>query len=241
MSAFAKVRPSALPRSQRAPVALTVGFDSRFSESSEVPALERIVFTLAPAFSFEKAGLPVCRVPELYDTEPGADPCRGSLVGSGAVDSEIAVPGRAPVVEEGRLRAFYGRGRGSPMILAQVTTAAPEPLVYVIPFFLWEDEESGSYSIRAYRMRRILGKCIGRCGGPGPYSFEGIYTRISHLDMSLHRIWSSGGRERSFVRARCSTAGARPVRMRVLLARLGYDQGFGPGIDEAFAGCRPKA
>src|SRR5262249_18315835 len=139
------------------------------------------------------------------------------------VDSEIVTPGQAPVPEEGQLRAYLGRYRGTPAILAQVKTGDPLPLVYVIPFHLWEGEGRHGDRLVAYKMHQIHGKCLGSCPGPGPYSFEGIYTHISRFEMTLRRTWSRAGRAHSFVAATCPAPPDRRRKIELLSAQLSYE------------------
>ena len=80
----------------------------------------------------------------------------------------------------------------------------------MIPFRFGKGKGNFGTSLYASksRMRHILGVCVPQsaCFG-STYGFEGIYSHISKLDLSLHRIFASHGRKKSFVSADCPARG----------------------------------
>ncbi len=151
--------PSTLPRAQRAPVTVRVGFTSA-PAGGRVPKLSSLALQITRNVAIQAKGLPSCPLGELFSSY--ADPatvCRNSLIGHGVVTSEIILPGQTPAVATGKLLAFYSVGEGGPRVLADVRTETP-PLNYVIPFEL--EKAHGPFGTRlvVHKMRTINGICI---------------------------------------------------------------------------------
>jgi hypothetical protein len=202
----AKTMPVKLPRSEAIPITLRTGFTSEALNSSAIPELSRIVFEISHNIKFQTAGLPSCPLANLYSTTVSArQTCAGSLVGHGTVNSEVTLPGQAPAMIEGDLLAFYAFAEDKPRILAQVTSGAPLPLTYVIPFQIAKGRGVFGTSLVVSKMSNIQGQCRFRrpnCFAQ-PYSLKGVYGHISKLELSLHRSFSKAGGRESFVNARC--------------------------------------
>ena len=209
------VSPAKLPPTRRVPVTLQMGFQA-YPIEGQVPELDEIWFGVTRRFNFAAESWPQsCSLAKLYS--PRVDPrraCAGSLIGHGRVGSEITVPGQAPVKVTGHLLAFYARGNGQPRILAQVTTGEPLPLVYVIPFTIRTVDGNTKMSVPRRRMRAIRGKCRRghpNCFAPSPYTLEGVYSHISEMSISLHRVLGRGSRPISFVNSHGCTLPDFPV------------------------------
>lgn len=206
LTASGETTPTHLSRTHPAPITLRTGFTSEVPGSSTTPDLERVAIELTPAIEFQTAGLPSCPLPKAASpTEDPRQTCAESLVGRGTVDSEIALPGQPPAKVEGTLVAFYAFAEGAPHILARVTTGAPLPLVYVIPFEIREAHRAFGTKLIVRKMHILHGRCLRNrpnCFAQ-PYRLTGIYGRISKLELSLHRTFAHAGRRTSFVVARC--------------------------------------
>lgn len=222
VSASGKLTPSELPRSAVVPVSLQLGFTSETADGS-APELSRIEFAVARNVEIHTAGIPSCSFAQLYSSvaSPGHS-CAKSLVGRGVVDSEIALPLKAPVEVKGKLTAFYVQRKDGRFILARVQTGAPLPLVYVIPFKITRKKGTFSTSLAVRKMHRILGECI-HPGCFSPYTLKGVYSRISKLDLVLHRRFSQGIERDSLVSARCAAPQARQeTALRLAEVLLAY-------------------
>jgi hypothetical protein len=185
------------------PASLHVGFTSKAVDGT-TPALSEIEFGVSRVVELHTDGLPSCSFAELYSAvESPGHSCAKSLVGHGIVDSEIALSGEEPVNVEGHLSAFYVLRKEGRFILARVRTGAPMPLIYVIPFKIVKQREGafGTYLV-VHGMRAITGICI-RPNCFSPYTLRGVYSRISRLELSLHRPYRHGAERDSFLNARC--------------------------------------
>jgi hypothetical protein len=208
--AWAAIAPVKLPRTQPAPVTLSVGFKSSPVEGS-IPELGSIGLELSRHITIDTAGLPSCPLAKLYATSVSAqESCAKSLVGHGSVTSEIldlTRSGPPRVTVTGRLLAFYAMEGKRRLILAQVETGEPLPLVYVIPFTI--GKATGSFgtdlSVSTEQMARIQGECP--TGNPycsySPHKLVGVYGHISSFEMSLHRVFRGEGGKASFLGAVC--------------------------------------
>lgn len=208
--------PEQLPRGlPRMPIGLTAGFTSEDPGGGPAPELNQIEIRLSRRVSLQTADVPLCRERLLFKTtEAALSECRGSLVGRGAIVSDIPTSAYSEqtVRVEGTIQAFYGlaEGRG-PMILARVETGEPMPLVYVIPFAI-ERLPSGRTSLVAHRMRNRRGKCAR--GHPNcfadPYGVNGIYARVASMQLTLRGTLRSGGRRMAFATASCAPYSVDP-------------------------------
>jgi hypothetical protein len=225
-SATGSLSPVKLPPTKPAPVTLAMQLSSP-PVGGATRVMERIDFELSPRVTFGLHGLQSCEDDILYT--PSVDArraCAGSLVGHGAVTSEIFSL-HGPVTVTGRLLAFYSDYEGRPLIYGQVRTPEPVNLLYVIPFTIGRSESPGGTDlfVPSGKMRGIQGICTSKrpdCFQP-PYDLESFYARISGLDLNLHRVYRSEGRRLSFVSATC----AAPKRVvpdvyTLLKARLTY-------------------
>lgn len=242
VAAFGRLTPRALPSSKPAPVTLKMGFEVS-GGAKPTPELGRLELDISRMVGFHTRGLTNCPVAALYsrDVDP-RESCAGSRVGSGEVTSEITPPGgRAPVIVQGHLSAFYNSANGRRQILAQVVTGEPLPLVYVIPLTFGRAERPfarRSLSVSRARMRSIQGICAYPDCSDG-YTLVGAYSRISRFEMTLRRVFRRTGRRHSFVVADCpGRAGASPVDFPLLGVGVEFVDGSAQSVtvDES---CRP--
>jgi len=209
VGAWAQTIPVRLPRSESIPIALRTGFTSAARRSSATPELSRIVFEIGRGVQLQTAGLPRCPLSKLYAGAVEArQSCAGSLLGHGSVSSEITLPGQAPLEVEGSLLAFYGFAKGRPQILAQVITAPPLSLIYVIPFRVAKDHGLFSTRLSTPKISTVKGVCAHQphCLGQ-PQELRGLFGHISQFALSLHRVFSRGGERRSVLSGSCPAFG----------------------------------
>jgi hypothetical protein len=218
--------PRKLPRTRMVPAGLRLGFTSATANTTAIPELASIQLKVYRNLAFQTAGLPSCPIAELYsEYSDAAQICARSLVGYGTVTSEVTVPGQAPMTIEGLLSAFYDFGEGQPRILAQVTSTGPLPLTYVIPFTI--DKGYGLFGaiLSVQQMRLIEGICRrGRSNCfSQPYTYKGIYGRISKFELTLDRQFIHAGKMTSFVSADCPAGeGSSSAILPVVKVELTY-------------------
>jgi hypothetical protein len=185
---------------------------------------------LSRRITLDGKGLPSCSLQQLRSSYfDSGGTCAGSLVGRGAVTSEITLPGRAPVMVTGRMLAYYASDGGSEHILGRVVTGEPLRLTYVLPFTILPQRGSFATRLLIRKMRAIRGKCASGhpyCFG-GPYSLEEIYGHIAALELNLQRRFKNRGEQHSFVSASCSMPAQLPLfTVRWARVTLGYQGGF---------------
>ncbi|HEU5142516.1 MAG TPA: hypothetical protein VFU04_05100, partial [Solirubrobacterales bacterium] len=154
------------------------------------PALRRIRLDFDRDGRLQTAGLPTC-APSAIDAatpEQARQTCAGALVGRGNVEAIVALPGQERVVVASPLSLFNGtRQNGHATVLAHAQTTFPslETYVVVIPV----ERRSGGFSYRAtFDIPEIAAG----------------YGALTHVDAKIGRRYRSGGRERSYISARCS-------------------------------------
>ncbi|MGN6274490.1 MAG: hypothetical protein ACTHNP_00990 [Solirubrobacterales bacterium] len=214
--------PEALPRAGAAPISLKLGFEVAAEEGVQ-SSIESIAIDISRRIVLRGKGLPSCP-PLTLLSEYGAAECPKSLVGHGRVVSEIRERGGEPVIVNGKLRAYYSFAHKVPQILALVQTGPPMDLSYVIPFQIIR--QKGTYRTRLFvhNMRHVYGICLGVGCYWGTYGLNGIYTRISDFELSLHRRFFAEGQRRSFVSAGCAVPGKqRGLSFPLARVTLGFD------------------
>jgi hypothetical protein len=242
VSAIAQLDPRRLPQTEAAPAVLRIGFTSKAADGS-TPELSRIELDVSHNVELHTVGLPSCSFAELYSTVTNpAHSCAKSLIGRGIDDSEIALPGKAPVAVNGHLTAFYVKRKEGAFVLARVRTGPPLPLIYVIPFKVVKESGAFGTSLTARRMWDIHGICT-KPNCFSPYTLKGIYSRISKFEISLHRHFRRRSEKDSFLNARCpeealfSLAGISlsyggPVMTGTVLRKCRIDRAAGTSIPD---------
>lgn len=144
------VVPKALPRQERAPVAVKL-WGSFSTDTGEHPSALReaaIYFDRAVALNAE--GLAVCHP---FARESGSGDlrrvCASAIVGSGRADFEIALPEEASIPVSGNLTVFNGGVKGAITTLYAVAfVKVPVPNAIVIPVKI-ERIDKGRVGLRA--------------------------------------------------------------------------------------------
>lgn len=105
-------RPARLPKSRLAPIHLNVGGRIRTADGSHPPALEQMVVEVDRNATIDARGLAVCRpVPLAAGRTAVPDPCKGTRVGEGEMEFEVALPESAPFTAKSHVVAFNGGKR----------------------------------------------------------------------------------------------------------------------------------
>jgi hypothetical protein len=130
------IDPNALPRTERAPIAVEVAGTVKTLSGEEPPALRSIKIELNRGGVIDSHGLPDCHYEQLVAATPARAmaSCGRSLVGNGAYRSKTAFPEQASFPAEGDILAFSGAYEGHEAILAHVYGEEPVPLNQLIVF-----------------------------------------------------------------------------------------------------------
>lgn len=182
--------PRQLPRQTFVPIRFQGHADIEMKDGSTPPAAQRIRLDYDRDGLLTTAGLPVCQPGQLEraTTAQARSRCGGAQVGSGHVEAVADVPFVGRVKARAPLSFFNGPKRGGDRTViahAQTTALLPETYVVVIPV----ERRRGRYS---YRSTFDLPPILGGFGA------------LTHIDARIGRRYRAGGKERSFVSARCS-------------------------------------
>ncbi len=180
--------PSSLPRSAYAPINFDGEANLRAVDGSVPPPLQQLVLDFDRDGRLSTTGLPVCQPALLEEatTAEARNRCSGAIVGSGHASVAISDGGR-PLVVSSPLTFFNGpRLAGKPTVImhARITVPAVQNFVITVPI----EKRAGRYRYRATVDLPAI------AGGDGS---------LTHLDASIGKHYRSGGKERSYVSARC--------------------------------------
>jgi hypothetical protein len=179
-------KPSSLPRSTYAPINFDGEANLRAVDGSVPPALQQLVLDFDRDGKLSTAGLPVCQPTSLEEatTSEARSRCPGAIVGTGHAGVAISDGGQ-PLAVSSPLTFFNGpRLAGKPTVImhARITVPAVQNFVITIPI----EKRAGRY--------RATVDLPSIAGGHGS---------LTHLDASIGKHYRSGGKERSYVSARC--------------------------------------
>lgn len=207
------MHPSALPRTVPAPVSVRVAGDIRSAsgQDDQLPQLRTISVAINRQGRLFDRGLPSCDVASIQPaTERAArSECGGAIVGSGHVRLQVRIPTQPPFVAKAKLLAFNGpRKDGHKLIIAQAYGREP-PGAFVLVFRL--TRRGGVFGT-------VMSTTLPRSAQRWAY--------LTHFDMTLHRSYEYGGKQRSYVAAACAApAGFRSALFPFARATYGFDDG----------------
>lgn len=183
------IAPSALPRHDRAPIAVQMTGVIKTLSGDRPPSVRKISIALNRGGKIDPTGLPVCdrHKIEPSSTREAMNRCGEALVGTGSYVADIAFPEQDEFRSRGRLLAFNARVDGEKAVLAHVYGEQPVPITRIIVFRIHETE--GTYgTILAGRLPQSL--------------IRWGYLRSISLD--FRRTYTYRGKRRSYISAACS-------------------------------------
>lgn len=132
------IDPTALPRAERAPIAVEVAGTVKTLSGEDPPALRRIKIELNRGGVVDSRGLPICRYNQLVaaSAEQAMSACGPSLVGNGAYRSKTSFPEQTAFPSEGQILAFNGTYEGGNAILAHIYGVNPVPMNQIVVFHI---------------------------------------------------------------------------------------------------------
>lgn len=182
--------PRLLPKRTYAPISFQGRAEIEMLNGAQPPALRRIRLDFDRDGKLTTAGLPACAPEAIANATPAEArrTCAAALVGSGKVSASIALPGREPVEVSSPLSLFNGpRQGGDPTAIAHAQNTFPTTETYVVTIPI--EERRGVYRYRATLDVPPI------AGGAGA---------LTRVEAKIGRRYRSGGKERSYVSARCS-------------------------------------
>jgi hypothetical protein len=182
------IDPVALPRAQRAPIAVSVTGRVKTLSGERPPALRAIEIELNRGGELNSNGLPVCRYNQLVAVVPAKalKACGGALVGEGSYVAKTAFPEQSTFPSDGHILAFNGVYRGREVILAHVYGTSPVPITRIIVFYI--HRRGGTYGTV---IKGSLPDAVNH------------YGYVVELALRLHRNYTYRGKQRSYLSAAC--------------------------------------
>jgi hypothetical protein len=182
-------RPQSLPRHRYAPIDFH-GYAAIAEKGGGRPSpLRQAVIDFDRDGRLSVAGLPTCSPDSVAaaGTAEARRICRGAIVGSGRVEALVALSqGTVPV--SAPLTIFNGpRQDGNPTVILHARTTVPSVETYAITVPI--ERRPG-----AFRYRATVDLPPLAAG----------YGSLTRIEVQIGRRYRSGGRERSYVSARCS-------------------------------------
>jgi hypothetical protein len=187
--------PRDLPRSNAAPVRVSLRARITGAHGAQPPQLRRIAIAFNRNGGVNPGGLPICHRAEIQPAS-SADAlrsCRDSLVGKGTFTANVLLPQQSPFPAEGQVFAFNSVVHGEPAILFHVYGTQPLPTSYTLPFFIRRSQGTYGTALVAY-----LPPVTANWGD------------VTGLSMTLGRRFSLAGRPRSYFSAACPAPAGFP-------------------------------
>jgi hypothetical protein len=183
------IDPTALPRTQLAPITVSVAGTVKTLSGERPPALRKIQIELNRSGTLDARGLPICHYGQLIAVAPrrALEACGDALVGEGAYLGKSAFPEQATFPSQGHILAFNGVYHGREVILAHVYGDDPVPITRIIVFYI-------------HRTGGTYGTVIT---GALPDAVN-HYGYVQGLILRLHRNYTYRGQRRSYLSASCA-------------------------------------
>lgn len=182
-------QPQSLPRHRFAPIEFQGHVDLSGRNGHRVPTLKQALIDFDRDGRLSVTGLPSCSPESIDDagTEEARRVCRGAIVGTGHVEALVFLDGGA-VRARSELTIFNGpRLEGLPTAVLHARTTVPGTQTYAIVVPI--EQRRGGFR---YRARLDVPPIAAGFGA------------LTHVDVEIGRRYRAGGKQRSYVSARCS-------------------------------------
>jgi len=182
--------PQRLPKRAYAPIHFQGHADIRTTNGAAPPPLQRVRLDFDRDGRLTTTGLATCSPSAIEAATPqqARQACRAALVGTGTVGAAIVLPGQSRVDVRSPLSLFNGtRQGGDATVIAHARTEIPSPQTYVMVIPV--ERLKGAFG---YRATLDLPQIAGGHGS------------LTHVDAKVGRRYRAGGKERSYISARCS-------------------------------------
>lgn len=182
-------QPRTLPRDRHVPIEFEGRIDISARQGGSFPRLQQALIDFDRDGRLSVGGLPTCEPGTVDEASPeeARSLCRGAIVGSGEVGAIVLADGKAARTSS-PLTIFNGPRLGNlPTVVlhARFTVPATETYAILVPI----EKRRGGFR---YRARLDLPPLAGGFGA------------LTHIDVEIGRRYRAGGRNRSYVSARCS-------------------------------------
>ncbi|HEX5762183.1 MAG TPA: NHL repeat-containing protein [Solirubrobacterales bacterium] len=181
--------PRRLPRTQDAPISVSVGWRVASTDGAQPPKLKALRIEINRAGHLDLTGLPTCPYAKIQpaSTARALANCRPALVGRGSFSALVTLGEQESYLARGQMLIFNGRQGKRPVLWAQIYSAAPFASSFVIPF--------GLSTAGRGRYGSVLAATL-------PASLR-AWGSIVEVQMRLSRRFRHRGERRSFLSASC--------------------------------------
>jgi hypothetical protein len=182
-------QPQTLPKRQFAPIDFQGRLDLSSRGGGKPSPLRQALIDFDRDGRLSVGGLPTCAPESIagLGTEEARRICRGAIVGTGNIAALISLES-GTVEASAPLTIFNGpRLDGMPTAVVHARTTVPATQTYAVTVPI--EQRRGEYR---YRVHFDVPPIAGGRGA------------ITHLDVQIGRRYRAGGRQRSYVSARCS-------------------------------------
>lgn len=189
------IDPNALPRTELAPIAVSVAGTVQTLSGERPPALRQIRVELNRGGKLDPHGLPTCPYRALVAASPARvmSVCGDALVGEGSYAAKTAFPEQTAFPSQGHILAFNAVYEGHSAILAHVYGGDPVPITRIIVF-------------RIHRTGGTFGTVIT---GALPDAVN-HYAYVAGISLRLFRRFDFHGSHRSYLSAACAAPSGFP-------------------------------
>lgn len=187
----AAFQPRDLPVKSFAPVRFSGSLEVSKPGGGQPPALAQVVLDFDRDGRLDVAGLPTC-APESVaqaSTEEARQICQAAIVGTGKLEALVALPVSGNLVPTSSLLTLFNGPRleGKPTVVvhARITVPTTQTYAFTVPI----EKRRGEFRYRATADIPPL---------------AGGLAAITKLSVTVGRRYEAGGKQRSYVAARCS-------------------------------------
>lgn len=183
------IAPNDLPRDRLAPISVSLTGKVRTLSGERPPALRRIKIALSSSGRLEARGLPTCRLNQIEtsSSKQALAACGPALVGSGDYAARTAFPDQSAFPADGKILAFNAIVDGGRAIVAHIYGSDPAPTTRLVVF----------------RIRHLRGT-YGTLLVANLPALVNRYGYVERLTLDLHRVYTAGGRTRTYLGAACA-------------------------------------
>jgi len=181
--------PRILPHSSYAPIDFEGTANLKAVDGTVPPPLQQLILDFDRDGRLSTAGIPICQPSQLQEVTPqeARRRCPGAIVGTGRADAMIGLDGQPPLLASSPITLFNGpRLEGKPTVILHARTTVPAVQSFVITIPI--EKRRGGFR---YRATIDLPPIAGGAGS------------LVHLDASVGKRYRLGGKQRSYVAARC--------------------------------------
>jgi hypothetical protein len=188
VSLEASFSPARLPRHRPVPVTLTLTGTISTADASPGTHLGSLELAFGARGGLSTAGLPRCRGAQLRNAtqRQALARCRGALVGSGTILTDVLLDPEKPVPAHAGVLAFNGTAGGRPAVWIHAYSASP-PVSFALPFSLRRPND-GAYGVS---LETPVSSTLGR------------WLRLRSFRITIGRRYRVNGVQRSYLSASC--------------------------------------